>query len=111
MSLVLKRTKDDMPGSVPGEDYVVFSGSLRLGRIHKVASGFSKPFSVVLRADCVDGRLLKNSGPSDSRSREFSSALIQTRQENHSIDGTQNCVAAITPVMSVDLSEVLIGEN
>jgi hypothetical protein len=36
MSLVLKRTKDDMPGSVPGEDYVFFSGSLRLGRIHKV---------------------------------------------------------------------------
>jgi len=38
MSLVLKRTKDDMPGSVPGEDYVVFSGSLRLGRIHKVVA-------------------------------------------------------------------------
>ena len=36
MPLVLKRTKDDLPGSVPGEDYVVFSGALRLGRIHKV---------------------------------------------------------------------------
>ena len=36
MPLVLKRTKDDLPGSVPGEDYMVFSGALRLGRIHKV---------------------------------------------------------------------------
>jgi len=36
MPLVLKRTKDDLPGSIPGEDYVVFSGALRLGRIHKV---------------------------------------------------------------------------
>jgi hypothetical protein len=36
MPLVLKRTKDDMPGAVPGENYVVFSGGLRLGRIHRV---------------------------------------------------------------------------
>jgi hypothetical protein len=37
MPFVLKRTKDEIPGSIPGEDYVVFSGDLRLGRIHKVA--------------------------------------------------------------------------
>jgi hypothetical protein len=36
MALVLKRANDEMPGAVPGEDYMVFSGSLRLGRIHKV---------------------------------------------------------------------------
>ncbi len=37
MSLVLRRIKDEIPGSSPGEDYAVFSGSLRLGRIHKIA--------------------------------------------------------------------------
>jgi hypothetical protein len=37
MALVLVRTKDEVPGSIPGEDYLVFSGELRLGRIHKVA--------------------------------------------------------------------------
>ncbi len=37
MALVLIRTKDEIPGSVAGEDYLVFSGELRLGRIHKVA--------------------------------------------------------------------------
>jgi hypothetical protein len=37
MALVLIRTKDEIPGSIPGEDYLVFSGELRLGRIHKVA--------------------------------------------------------------------------
>jgi hypothetical protein len=36
MPLVLKRSTDDLPGSTPGEDYAVFSGALRLGRIHKV---------------------------------------------------------------------------
>jgi hypothetical protein len=36
MPLVLKPAKDDIPGSVKGEDYMVFSGGLRLGRIHKV---------------------------------------------------------------------------
>ena len=47
MSLVLKRTKDDIPGSVPGEDYVVFSGSLRLGGIHKVVlTGGKMPESI-----------------------------------------------------------------
>jgi hypothetical protein len=35
--LVLQRIKEDIPGSVPGEDYAVFSGNLRLGRIHKIA--------------------------------------------------------------------------
>ena len=37
MPLVLKRIKEDIPGSVSGEDYAVFSGGLRLGRIHKIA--------------------------------------------------------------------------
>jgi hypothetical protein len=37
MSLVLRRITEEIPGSVRGEDYAVFSGSLRLGRIHKVA--------------------------------------------------------------------------
>jgi hypothetical protein len=37
MALVLIRTKDEIPGSVAGEDYLVFSGELRLGRINKVA--------------------------------------------------------------------------
>ena len=33
MALALVRTKDEIPGSIPGEDYLVFSGELRLGRI------------------------------------------------------------------------------
>ena len=37
MALALVRTKDEIPGSIPGQDYLVFSGELRLGRIHKVA--------------------------------------------------------------------------
>jgi hypothetical protein len=37
MALALVRTKDEIPGSIPGEDYLVFSAELRLGRIHKVA--------------------------------------------------------------------------
>jgi hypothetical protein len=36
-ALALVRTKDEIPGSIPGQDYLVFSGELRLGRIHKVA--------------------------------------------------------------------------
>src|ERR1041384_7679839 len=79
--------------------------------MNKITSGFSKPFSVILSANRVDGRLLKNGGPSDSCSREFGSALIQARQENHGVDGTQNGVRAIASVMSVNLTEVLVGEN
>jgi hypothetical protein len=36
MVLVLQRIKQEIPGSVPGEDYAVFTGELRIGRIHKI---------------------------------------------------------------------------
>jgi hypothetical protein len=37
MALALVRTKDEIPGSIPGQAYLVFSGELRVGHIHKVA--------------------------------------------------------------------------
>src|SRR5262249_977056 len=105
------REFDRRSGIDDGDSLLMSNELAQLGGIDKVASRFGKTLSVILSSSSVDGCFLKNSGPSDPGSGEFSSALVQGRQEHHCIDRTKNSVGAVSPVMSVNLTEVLIGED